>query len=208
MPASCSSLSPGRRSSGPANPVQLLELAPSWRLQSAPAFSPLGLHINLGATLHLKVWCSYSRQVKAQPRSTINRSFTHRNQTSPDGSLSCSVVTNTLKTLNMPPRLLPRLYQPVQTITNSITASSSIPSFLLPFLHLQSRNASILGSLSDRPGAYNRKIRRGRGPSSGKGGKSGRGSDGQKQHGGVPAGFNGGQTPEHIVHGKYGFKNL
>jgi large subunit ribosomal protein L15 len=86
--------------------------------------------------------------------------------------------------------------------------SNSIPSFLLPFLHTQTRNASILSELADRPGAYNRRIRRGRGPASGNGGKSGRGSDGQKQHGSVPVGFNGGQTPEHIVHGKYGFRNL
>lgn len=112
----------------------------------------------------------------------------------------------------MPPRIPLRLPQilPFSPLDSSLAVSSktSIPSFLLPFLHTQSRNASILSSLSDRPGAYNRRIRRGRGPASGNGGKSGRGSDGQKQHGKVPAGFNGGQTPEHIVHGKYGFKNL
>ena len=116
----------------------------------------------------------------------------------------------------MPPRLPFRL----ATITSTpVTTTSSIPSFLVPFLHTspqpsqlqalsQSRHASILSELSDRPGAYNRRIRRGRGPASGKGGKSGRGSDGQKQHGKVPFGFNGGQTPEHIVHGKYGFQNV
>ncbi|KIX08767.1 ribosomal protein L15 [Rhinocladiella mackenziei CBS 650.93] len=115
----------------------------------------------------------------------------------------------------MPPRL--PLQRPqinlssidlLSTSKSNSTLSSTIPFFLVPFLHTQSRNASILASLSDRPGAYNKRIRRGRGPASGKGGKSGRGSDGQKQHGKVPAGFNGGQTPEHIVHGRYGFINL
>ncbi|KAK7906226.1 YmL10 [Exophiala xenobiotica] len=111
----------------------------------------------------------------------------------------------------MPPRLPLRLVQakaPTLDRLSPTSTTTSIASFLLPFLHTQSRNASILSSLSDRPGAYNRRIRRGRGPASGNGGKSGRGSDGQKQHGKVPAGFNGGQTPEHIVHGKYGFVNL
>ncbi|KIW87848.1 ribosomal protein L15 [Cladophialophora bantiana CBS 173.52] len=119
----------------------------------------------------------------------------------------------------MPPRLPLRL-SPPKILRSSIiiptpaNANSSIPALFLPSLvtqsqtHHQRRYASILTSLSDRPGAYNKKIRRGRGPASGKGGKSGRGSDGQKQHSKVPAGFNGGQTPEHIVHGKYGFKNL
>ncbi|KAL4809448.1 ribosomal protein L18e/L15P [Aspergillus unguis] len=72
----------------------------------------------------------------------------------------------------------------------------------------QSRNAHILASLSDNPGAYNKRIRRGRGPASGKGKTSGRGHKGQKQHGKVPAGFNGGQTPEIVVHGERGFVNI
>src|SRR5271163_4047250 len=103
----------------------------------------------------------------------------------------------------MPPRLqlhLAHLAQPVTT--------ASIPTFLVPFLHQQSRNVSILASLSDNPGAYHKKIRRGRGPSSGKGKTSGRGHKGQKQHGKVPAGFQGGQTPDHVVHGKEGFNNV
>jgi len=89
---------------------------------------------------------------------------------------------------------------------------SSIPSplaaFLLPFL--QSRSASILSSLSDNPAAYPRasRIRRGRGPSSGKGKTSGRGHKGQRQHGKVPFGFQGGQTPDYVVHGERGFKNI
>ncbi|TAQ84263.1 hypothetical protein B7494_g7415 [Chlorociboria aeruginascens] len=82
----------------------------------------------------------------------------------------------------------------------------SLALFLLPFM--QARNASILGSLSDNPGAYSHRIRRGRGPSSGKGKTSGRGHKGQKQHGKVPARFQGGQTPQDIVHSKRGFENL
>ncbi|KAF2462203.1 ribosomal protein L18e/L15P [Lineolata rhizophorae] len=80
---------------------------------------------------------------------------------------------------------------------------------LQPRLQLQEqrRAASILGSLSDVRGAYNKRIRRGRGPSSGKGKTSGRGHKGQKQHGKVPAGFNGGQTPLEVYKGKRGFKN-
>lgn len=74
------------------------------------------------------------------------------------------------------------------------------------------RHASILASLSDTPGAYNRRIRRGRGASSGKGKTSGRGHKGQKQHGKVPfrshlGRFNGGQTPVEWVHSKRGFEN-
>lgn len=78
--------------------------------------------------------------------------------------------------------------------------------FLYPFLG-QHRSASILGALSDTKGAYNKRIRRGRGPSSGKGKTSGRGHKGQKQHGKVPVGFNGGQTPDEVVHGSRGFEN-
>ncbi|KAI9651812.1 MAG: YmL10 [Alyxoria varia] len=69
------------------------------------------------------------------------------------------------------------------------------------------RPASILGSLSDNPGAYSKRIRRGRGPASGKGKTSGRGHKGQKQHGKVPAGFNGGETSAEVAKGKRGFVN-
>src|SRR5271154_1958952 len=102
----------------------------------------------------------------------------------------------------MPPRLRLGQLAPV-----FLSPSSSVPTFLVPFL-AQSRHASILSSLSDNPGAYSKKIRRGRGPSSGKGKTSGRGHKGQKQHGKVPAGFQGGQTPDEVVRGKEGFKNL
>jgi len=82
------------------------------------------------------------------------------------------------------------------------------PLFFCQPVALQVRYASILGSLSDHPDAYNKRIRRGRGPSSGKGKTSGRGHKGQKQHGKVPAGFAGGQTPLEVVHGVRGFKNV
>lgn len=110
----------------------------------------------------------------------------------------------------MPPRLqLPSLHQrPQVSLGLSQLASSPALSFLLPQLQQQSRNAHILASLSDNPGAYSKKIRRGRGPGSGKGKTSGRGNKGQKQHGKVPTGFNGGQTPEIVVHGERGFNNV
>ncbi|KAK0125361.1 YmL10 [Cadophora gregata] len=85
------------------------------------------------------------------------------------------------------------------------TSAQPLSAFLLPFM--QARNASILGSLSDNQGAYNKRIRRGRGPSSGKGKTSGRGHKGQKAHGKVPARFQGGQTPQEIVQGIRGFEN-
>ncbi|KAL8724136.1 MAG: hypothetical protein Q9181_006967 [Wetmoreana brouardii] len=89
----------------------------------------------------------------------------------------------------------------------SLSISRISPPFL-PFLYPQQRPASILSSISDNPGAYHKKIRRGRGPSSGKGKTSGRGHKGQKQHGKVPRGFNGGQTPDEVVHGIRGFNNV
>lgn len=92
----------------------------------------------------------------------------------------------------------------------SILRPSSSPSFFARFAiqQQQVRCASILGDLRDVPGQYNKPIRRGRGPSSGKGKTSGRGHKGQKQHGKVPAGFNGGQTKLEVVHGVRGFKNV
>ena len=106
-------------------------------------------------------------------------------------------------TIAMPPRFPLHLAQTTQGWSTNL-----LPSFLVPFLHQHSRPASILASLSDTAGAYNRKIRRGRGPSSGKGKTSGRGHKGQKQHGKVPTGFQGGQTPDEVVRGKEGFKNV
>ncbi|TKA68682.1 hypothetical protein B0A49_09551 [Cryomyces minteri] len=108
----------------------------------------------------------------------------------------------------MPPRLslLSRACCPVTA------KPTPFASFLLPFFQQQqNRNASILSELSDNPGAYNKKIRRGRGPASGKGKTSGRGHGGQKQHGKVPmtayGRFAGGQTPLEVVHGERGFEN-
>ncbi|KIN04236.1 hypothetical protein OIDMADRAFT_52159 [Oidiodendron maius Zn] len=100
----------------------------------------------------------------------------------------------------MPPRL-----PMFAGICRTAPIPTPLASFLLPFL--QARSASILSSLSDNPGAYNRRIRVGRGPSSGKGKTSGRGHKGQKQHGKVPARFQGGQTPLYIAHGVRGFEN-
>ena len=89
----------------------------------------------------------------------------------------------------------------------AIRTSRFIPTFRFA-PQQQYRAASILSSLSDNPGAYNKKIRRGRGPASGKGKTSGRGHKGQKQHGKVPAGFNGGQTTIEQAHGVRGFENV
>lgn len=92
-----------------------------------------------------------------------------------------------------------------QFITRPVQQPSPL-AFLLP--QFQARSSHILSSLSDNPSAYNKRIRRGRGPASGKGKTSGRGHKGQKQHGKVPAHFNGGQTPDIVVHGERGFKNM
>ncbi|XRM41291.1 YmL10 [Aspergillus tubingensis] len=110
----------------------------------------------------------------------------------------------------MPPRLqlLPFQWQrPMATTTTNLLSAFLLPQTAIP-IHQQSRNAHILASLSDTQGAYNKRIRRGRGPASGKGKTSGRGHKGQKQHGKVPAAFNGGQTPEIVVHGERGFNNV
>ena len=90
-------------------------------------------------------------------------------------------------------------------ITFFAQRSTSLSTLLIPIQ--QTRKASILGALSDNKGAYNKRIRRGRGPSSRKGGTSGRGQHGQKAHGKVPRGFEGGQTPLAGVKGLRGFEN-
>ena len=106
----------------------------------------------------------------------------------------------------MAPKLQALAMQWQRALAKPIVATPT--QFLLPQLQQQTRNAHILASLSDNPGAYNKKIRRGRGPASGKGKTSGRGHKGQNQHGKVPAGFNGGQTPEIVVHGERGWNNV
>lgn len=103
----------------------------------------------------------------------------------------------------MPPRLALRLAQPALQ-----TPSIPISSFLLPFLHNHSRHASILNELSNIPESYSKNIRKGLGPSSGKGKTAGRGASGQKKQGKVPKNFTGGQTKEEISHGKFGFVNV
>ena len=78
---------------------------------------------------------------------------------------------------------------------------------LFQALSIQTRSASILGNLRDNPGAHQKRIRVGRGPSSGYGKTSGRGHKGQKQHGKVKPWFQGGQTSLMKVWGKKGFVN-
>ncbi|RAH48288.1 mitochondrial 54S ribosomal protein uL15m [Aspergillus brunneoviolaceus CBS 621.78] len=111
----------------------------------------------------------------------------------------------------MPPRLQLLPFRALTSATPITAAAASTTANPLAFLlagFQQSRNAHILASLSDNAGAYNKRIRRGRGPASGKGKTSGRGHKGQKQHGKVPAGFNGGQTPDIVVHGERGYNNI
>ncbi len=105
-------------------------------------------------------------------------------------------------------KMPPPLRNILQVSSKALNTASSISPFLLPFLQTQRRAASVLSSLSDNSGAYHKKIRRGRGPSSGKGKTAGRGYGGQKAHGKVPRGFNGGQTKLEIVHGVRGFVNV
>ncbi|CAK7232136.1 YmL10 [Sporothrix curviconia] len=94
------------------------------------------------------------------------------------------------------------LKQPAATAT----ALSPLVS-LFAALTIQTRNASILSNLRDNPGAHQKRIRVGRGPSSGKGKTSGRGHKGQGQHGKVKPWFQGGQTPLIRTWGKKGFVN-
>ena len=109
-------------------------------------------------------------------------------------------ITSTSST--MPPRIaLPH-------VGSLSRPSTTIATFLVPFANLQTRSASILGSLSDNASAYSKPKRVGRGPSSGKGKTSGRGMNGQKARGKVPKNFTGGQTKESVAHGKLGFTNV
>ncbi|KAL8718634.1 MAG: hypothetical protein Q9225_004252 [Loekoesia sp. 1 TL-2023] len=103
--------------------------------------------------------------------------------------------------------MTPSIQKLVRNLWIPPNSTLQITPHFLPFLYPQRRSASILSGLSDNPGAYHKKIRRGRGPSSGKGKTSGRGHKGQKQHGKVPRGFNGGQTPDEVVHGIRGYVN-
>ncbi|KAG6024019.1 hypothetical protein E4U41_001888, partial [Claviceps citrina] len=110
----------------------------------------------------------------------------------------------------MPPRFVP----PGSPLCCRGTSSSSAPigsiTACLAGLAIQQqrRHASILGSLANNKGAVHQKKRVGRGPSSGHGKTSGRGHNGQKQHGKVNSWFQGGQTPLIVKLGRSGFTNL
>ncbi|KXX82514.1 hypothetical protein MMYC01_201247 [Madurella mycetomatis] len=107
----------------------------------------------------------------------------------------------------MPPRL--PFAQAARCCAAVIEAPSRPTSLVSLFaaLSVQTRSASILASLSDNKGAYHKRIRRGRGPSSGYGKTAGRGHKGQKQRGKVNPWFQGGQTPLIFSHGRMGFIN-
>ena len=70
-------------------------------------------------------------------------------------------------------------------------------------------NIPILSRLSPPAGAVKNRKRKGRGPGSGLGKTSGKGQKGQKSRGGggIPIGFEGGQTPLHRRLPKVGFHN-
>ncbi|KAI6353083.1 hypothetical protein MCOR25_009192 [Pyricularia grisea] len=114
----------------------------------------------------------------------------------------------------MPPRL--PLAQAARSCRATLTTAtttpiiSSAPSIttLLSALSLQTRRqASILSNLRDNPGAYNKRKRVGRGPSSGYGKTAGRGQKGRKARGAVNPWFQGGQTSLLGVWGRKGFVN-
>lgn len=67
-----------------------------------------------------------------------------------------------------------------------------------------------LSNLSPKPGSHKKKVRVGRGPSSGKGKTAGRGQKGAKSRSGysLQAGFEGGQNPLHKRLPKRGFTNI
>lgn len=86
----------------------------------------------------------------------------------------------------------------LQTTTTTTAATTTI---------IARRHASILADLRDNKEAYQKRIRVGRGPSSGYGKTSGRGTKGQKAHGKVKPWFQGGQTPLIFQRGRLGFDN-
>ncbi|KAI0480885.1 ribosomal protein L18e/L15P [Xylariaceae sp. FL0804] len=108
----------------------------------------------------------------------------------------------------MPPRIPIRLTVPCCHALRETPTRPTLASLFAALSVQQSRSASILANLSDNPGAHQKRIRVGRGPSSGKGKTSGRGHKGQKQHGKVKPWFQGGQTPLIYTKGRLGFKNL
>jgi len=110
----------------------------------------------------------------------------------------------------MPPRLpLAQAAQAARCLNFSIEARSKSTSLISLFagLSVQTRSAHILASLSDNAGAYHKRIRKGRGASSGYGKTSGRGQKGTKARGSINPWFQGGQTPLIVSHGQKGFIN-
>lgn len=126
-------------------------------------------------------------------------------------------LTSTQSTSTMPPRIptshIARCCRTsiersrVTTPLASLFAGLSIQQTPRKSLLSQARHASILSDLRDNRGAYNKRIRKGRGASSGYGKTSGRGHKGQGQHGKVKPWFQGGQTPLIFKHGRMGFVN-
>jgi large subunit ribosomal protein L15 len=108
----------------------------------------------------------------------------------------------------MPPRLPLSAAARCCRIPLDAAATSSPLISLFAALSIQTRSASILANLSENKGAHHKRIRVGRGASSGYGKTSGRGHKGQKQHGSVNPRFQGGQTPLAVSHGRKGFVNL
>ncbi|KAI1326671.1 ribosomal protein L18e/L15P [Xylariaceae sp. FL0255] len=110
----------------------------------------------------------------------------------------------------MPPRIPTRLTAQCCKATLDASVRPSITSLFaaLSVQSTQTRSASILADLRDNKGAHQKRIRVGRGPSSGKGKTSGRGHKGQKQHGKVKPWFQGGQTPLVFQKGSHGFENI
>ncbi|KAJ1337427.1 large subunit ribosomal protein L15 [Microdochium nivale] len=114
----------------------------------------------------------------------------------------------------MPPRIPARLVgqclRASRTQHPSVGAAATSASPLMSLfagLSLQTRSASILANLRDNKDAYQKRIRLGRGPSSSNGKTSGRGHNGQKQHGKIRPWFQGGQTPLIFSRGRLGFVN-
>lgn len=108
-----------------------------------------------------------------------------------------AAFNNTSPSAAMPPRL--RAVRLASSLLSKPHTSPVTPLLAPLLVPAQQRSASILSSLSDTKGAYSKRIRRGRGPASGKGKTAGRGQKGQHAHGKVPAGFQGGQTPLEIT---------
>ncbi|KAH8178542.1 ribosomal proteins 50S-L15, 50S-L18e, 60S-L27A domain-containing protein [Sarocladium implicatum] len=105
----------------------------------------------------------------------------------------------------MPPRILPTGIAACCRASAQPQATSLTAAFA--GLSIQTRSASVLAQLANNPGAVKKRKRVGRGPSSGHGKTSGRGTKGQGQHGHVKPWFQGGQTPLIVKLGQKGFEN-